>query len=159
MAIQLIVDGAEMQQLLRGPDGPIFNDLVKKGDLLIQLGYKQIEARRSHWGRATNAPGKLTLRKRFGQSDQGLTLSVVASSFSTPDYAYWVHEGNGPLGSRIYPTSGRTLAFVTSGARPSDAAGWKEARAEGRAIIVRSVRASTPNRFLTDNLREAIDAV
>jgi hypothetical protein len=47
---------------------------------------------------------------------------------------------------------------VTSGARPADAAGWAVARSEGRAIIVRSVRASTPNRFLTDNLREVIDS-
>ena len=149
--VTFVVDGATMAELTRGPDGPVVLDLIARGDRLIALGTAQIEDRRSSW--RGNHEGKLTLRKRFGTTERGPTMLVWGSSFSDPDYAYWVHEGNGSEGGCIYPrTEGGVLAFVTEGDRPSDAAGWRAARAEGRAIVVRSVRASNPNRFLSDNL-------
>ena len=152
--VTFIVDGATMAELLRGPEGPVVKNLMARGDRLIELGKAQIEMRRSHW--RGDHDGKLTLRKRFTMTDRGAGCRVIASSFSDPDYAYWVHEGNGEDGGRIYPTTARVLAFVTEGARPTDAEGWRAARKEGRAVIVPSVKASKPNRFLSDNLRKVM---
>jgi len=46
----------------------------------------------------------------------------------------------GPKHEMIRPKSKKVLAWVTSGARPTSAEGWKAARAEGRAFIAKKSR-------------------
>jgi hypothetical protein len=151
--VTLIIDGAVMEEVLRGPDGPVMRYLIQGGDRVIAGARDQIETKRSRWT-VNKKSGRLgmSIVKRFSTSDVGPVMSIVAGAGLDPSYAYWVHEGNGPPGSRIFPKRARFLAFVTSGERPTDPAGWAAARASGRAVITPSVATSKPNRYLSDNL-------
>lgn len=158
MAISLILDGAEIDQVLHGQDGPVLRHLIRQGDMIIP------EARRNIH-RVTDRETRLedTIVKRFSQTPQGPVMTIVAGGRSVGvDYAFWYHEGNDQDGDRIYPKKpGGVLAWVTSGDRPTDAEGWKEARASGRAVIVKSVAAFKGNPFLRDAMVTvlAIDVV
>jgi hypothetical protein len=124
------MDGAAMAEMLRGPNGPVARDLIRRGDRVIEAARHQI----GHDG-----PLAKSIVKRFTSSPLGLGLLIIAGIGLDPGYAYWVHEGNGPPGGRIYPTSGKVLAFEIN----------------GETVFARSVKTSTPNRYLSDNIKAA----
>ena len=136
MPVRFITDGAAMQELLRGQGGPVFRDLQRRGDMLIGLAQDQILSRK----RTYDDEGRLeaSIVKRFGETSAGLTCTVIAGAGLNPSYAFWVHEGNGPEGGRIYPTKPKGV-LVFEGP-------------DGSQIFARSVRTSKPNRYLADNL-------
>ena len=152
--VRLVVDGAAMAELLRGPDGPVMRALIRAGDDVIVGAVKYINGRRRYPG-ATHRLER-SIVKRPTTSPSGVGITVAAGVGLKPGYAIWVHEGNAPAGSRIVPKKAAHLAFVTSGARPTDTAGWQTARGAGRAVIVRSVAASRPNPFLRDSLHDVM---
>lgn len=154
MAVKLVIDGAAMEEVLRGEDGPVGRYLIRKGDEVIAGARHYIDARRRYPGRKTDKLSRSTV-KRFTQTPTGLGMLVISGIGLKPGYALWVHEGNGPQGGRIYPKKKNVLAFVTSGERPTSASGWADARASGRAVIVPSVATSRPNPYLRDALKDA----
>lgn len=153
--VRLVIDGAEMAEVLRGPSGPVARHLIRLADETIVLARENINRRRRYPGRATHRLER-TIVKRPTMGPQGIGMVVVAGVGLKPGYAVWVHEGNGPPGGRIYPKTKRFLAFVTSGERPTDPAGWAQAKADGRAVIVPSVKTSRPNPFLRDALNRVV---
>lgn len=157
--VRLVVDGAQMARLLRGPDGPVVHHLIRLADGTIALARDLINRRRRYPERATHKLER-TIVKRPTVGPEGPGMLVVAGIGLKPGYAIWVHEGNGPPGGRIYPRplyrpdgTQRVLAFVTAGERPTDAAGW---RGNPNAVIVRWVRTSRPNPFLRDALETIV---
>lgn len=127
MAVRLIIDGAEVAKMLRSPDGPVVKDMFRRGDLVIAAARHQI----GHDG-----PLASSLVKRFTMGPSGAGCLIIAGIGLEPGYAYWVHEGNGPPGGRIFPTKGKFLVFTI----------------EGTTIFAPSVKTSKPNRYLSDNL-------
>ena len=135
--VELIIDGAAVDELLRGPEGPIFRDFTRRGDNVIAGARALITERRSHWT-AEHQTGRLasSIVKRWYTGPDGLILEIVAGAGLEPGYAIWVHEGNAPQGSRIYPKRAKHLVF----------------NGPNGLIFAKSVRASKPNRFLADAL-------
>lgn len=132
---KLIIDGAVVDEMLKGPGGAVFNHLVRVGDTLIALAVQQLEPHRE--------TGRLqaSIVKRFGE---GPTLTVTAGAgLGSPNYAYWMHEGNAQEGPRIYPKNGRFLVFRVRG---------------GPLQFRTSVRTFAGTKYLSDNLEAAINA-
>jgi hypothetical protein len=133
--VKLVVDGAAIEALRAPPNGMIFNYMVKTGDRIIAVASSKVR-------RHTYGPGGTSLAdsivKRFVETDAGLSVIIAAMK----PYAYWVHEGNGPPGGRIYPKKpGGVLAFNPTG---------------GATIFRKWVRTSKPNRFLKEAMEEVI---
>jgi hypothetical protein len=154
-AVRLIIDGAEMAELLRGDHGPVMRTLDRRADAVMDAARSYIRMRKK-----TEKPGdrlERSIVKRHLVSERGPIVEIVAGVGLEPNYAFWVHEGNGPPGARIYPKKKRVLAW-TSGPdpRPTTADGWKVARATGVAIIRPSVKTSKPMPYLRENLRIAL---
>jgi HK97 gp10 family phage protein len=66
-------------------------------------------------------------------------------------YAPYVELGTGVYGpskTPIRPKNKKVLAWVSTGARPTTAAGWKQAQLENRAVFAREVRGMRPKPFL-----------
>ena len=150
--VRLIIDGAAMAELLRGPEGPVAHHMIRIGDAVIAEARHNLEPHK----RTGNLARSIVKRPTTGP--HGIGMLVIAGVGLKPPYAVWVHEGNGPPGSRIYPKHSKALAWVTSGARPTDKAGWQAARAEGRAVVRPSVAASKPIPYLRDALTKVIAA-
>lgn len=73
---------------------------------------------------------------------------AVYMEFGTGIYVDEDGRTLGGSGQPIYPTNKKVLAWVDSGPRPVDAAGWAQARAEGRAHFAAYVLGSHPTAFL-----------
>lgn len=153
--VRFIIDGVEMEHVLRGSSGPVVRSLIRKGDAVINGARTYIRERKK-----TKQPGERLERsivKRIGTLPTGPYVEVVAGAgLGDPNYAYWVHEGNGPPGARIYPKKKRVLAWVIEGPRPTSAAEWQVARTTGNAVIRTSVSTSKPMPYLRDNLPLAL---
>lgn len=134
MPERLIIDGLEMEAMLNGPDGMVMHELIRRADKVIVRGRQLLEPHR----RGGRLQGSIV--KRIGVvSSTGPTIRVVAGAgLGDPNYAVWVHEGNGPEGGRIYPKHGSHLVFDLG----------------GQTIFAKSVKTSTPVPFL----REALPA-
>lgn len=146
---RLILDGAAMDELLRGPTGPVMQNGNRVGDAIIARARTKIN-RRTQGPTAAGASGITlanTLVKRWAVGERGPELSIVAMA----DYAYWVHEGNKSNrgDGRIWPTRSTNnsgtgppmLRFVAPG---------------GGFIFARSVKESTPNPFLREAMEEIV---
>jgi len=127
---RLIIDGAAMQELLNSPSGGVGANLIMRADRIIMAAREQI----GHDG-----PLSQSIVKRFTTSELGPSVLIVAGLGLSPQYAYWVHEGNGPEGGRISARPGGTLVF----------------KIDGATIFRKSVKTSKPNRYLSDNLDKA----
>jgi hypothetical protein len=135
--VKFIVDGAALDEVLRGPDGPVVRFLTQRADAAILGARAQLEPHKKS-GRLARS-----IVKRFYETEQGVGVMVVAGAgLKDPNYAYWVHEGNGPRGSRITPKKSAFLVFEI----------------DGRKIFVRSVRTSTPIPYLRDQLKLFVTA-
>lgn len=122
-SVRLVIDGAEVQRILRGPEGPVFKHISRLADRVIDGAHLELA---SH-NRTGNLSRSIVKRPTTGAAGVGMKVIALA------DYAYWVHEGNGPPGGRIYPTHHVYLRFVQIPFRP---------------VFAKSVRATTGIPFL-----------
>ena len=131
----LTIFPAPTNDMLRGPNGAVFKHLIRVGDTLIALAVQQLEPHR-RTGRLQDS-----IVKRFGE---GPSMTVVAGAgLGTPNYAYWMHEGNAQEGDRIFPKNGPFLV-------------WKGI--DGRWNKRTSVRTFGGTKYLTDNLAIALSS-
>lgn len=83
--VKLVIDGARMQEFLRGPQGPISRMLIERGELVKRDARRRVPVR----------TGKLrdSIVKRFVEEvPGGLGIRVVAAQ----PYAVFVHDGTKP---------------------------------------------------------------
>lgn len=137
--VSLVIDGAAMEWLLKGPDGPVVRHLTKILDETIVVARTKITRRFT--GPLNAGAGGATLEnalvKRFVINTAGPDGFIAAEKY----YAAWVHDGNDPGGGWIYPKRAKFLRFVEPG---------------GGFVFARRVRASKPNPFLRDALEEVM---
>jgi hypothetical protein len=139
--VKLVLDGAAMDELLKGRDGPVVRHMTQVMDRTIVAARTHIH--RGFIGPLMKGAGGATLEnallKRYSVTEAGPVGTVVAEKF----YAYWVHEGNDPGGGRIYPKHSKVLVFVVQ---------------NGNFVFAKSVKASKPNPFLRKGLEEAMSS-
>ena len=93
--------------------------------------------------------------------DKGLD-SLVGIVGTNEKYAPYVEMGTGiygPSKTMIRPKKAKILAWVSSGARPTTAAGWKRAQAEGRAVFAKEVKGMRPRPFLAPAVQDNMDKI
>jgi hypothetical protein len=129
--VRLVLDGAEMHELLRGNDGPVVRHLIRVGDAV------KADARRNIKNRS-GALGKTLVKRQTVGPTGAPGIMVIAGIGLKKGYAVWVHEGNGPPGGRIFPKKAANLVFMGR---------------EGHLISVPSVKTSRPNPYLRKALR------
>lgn len=139
--MKLVIDGARMAALLRGPTGPVTRHLIERATV-VQMAAKAQAPRRT---------GCLqdSIVKRVEDSPLGVVIRIVADT--TPcsperkSYAYYVHEGTEP--HEIVARNASVLAFY-----------WATGPDGPGTYFFRSVHhpGTPPNRFLTDNLPLAV---
>jgi hypothetical protein len=139
--MSLVVDGARMAALLRGPTGPVTRHLIERATV-VQMAAKAQAPRRT---------GCLqdSIVKRVEETPLGTIVRIVADT--TPcsperiSYAYYVHEGTPP--HTIQAKNAGVLAFF-----------WENGPDGPGTYFFREVHhpGTAPNRFLTDNLPLAV---
>lgn len=104
-AVKLVVDGAKMAELLRGPTGPVVRHLVARATV-VQAAAKAQAPRRT---------GCLqdSIVKRVEDTPMGALVRIVADttpcSPTRTSYAWWVEEGTPP--HDIVARNASALAF------------------------------------------------
>lgn len=139
--MKLVIDGARMAQLLRGPTGPVTRHLIERATV-VQAAAKAQAPRRT---------GCLqdSIVKRVEETPLGVVVRIVADtqgcSPTRISYAYWVHEGTEPHAIRAKNAS--TLAFF-----------WPNGPEGPKVYFFREVHhpGTKANRFLTDQLPLAV---
>jgi hypothetical protein len=133
----LTLNPAAMDDLLTGADGPVVLYLIQLGDAIIALARIELAPH----SKSSNLSKSIV--KRFSTTEAGPILNVVAGlGLKDPNYAYWVHEGNAPAGSRITSTTpGNRLHFLNQ---------------SGADVFPLSVKASKPIRYLSDPLERVV---
>jgi hypothetical protein len=139
--VKLIVDGAALEALRAPPNGMIFNYMIRTADKIIEVAKTKINRRFvGPTGPGGAGGGSLadSMVKRPVLTGAGLSITIVAMK----PYSFWVHQGNGPPGAKIYPTKpGGVLAFAEPG---------------GGMIFRRWVHTSKPNPYLRTAMEEVI---
>ena len=129
-SFQTIIDGAEVEKIVRSDNGDVFRYLFRKGQDVQDRAKVQV-------GKRT---GRLeqSIVKRFGHADGDLEVLIG----SDVDYARLHHDGTRE--HEIYAKNGRALSFY-----------WPKA---GRVVTFRSVHhpGTRPNKFLSEPLREVM---
>lgn len=136
----VVFDPAKVADLLRGPDGPVARDLMRKGDLVRDEARRRVGVYSPpdaySAGNRGRKPGQLrdSIVKRL--ADQGGELQVLVGS--DDPIALLHHEGTVP--HIIRPRNKPMLVFY-----------WP---AVGRVVAFREVNhpGTQPNRYLTDAL-------
>jgi hypothetical protein len=130
---------AELERLLRSPNGAVARDLLRRGlrvetQAKINLG-------------GVDGPKRVdTGRLRASVATQLITLHgwPAVRVGTNVSYAIYVHEGTGiygPRGAPIRPVNARVLRFVPRG--------------QTQPVYAHQVRGMQPNHFLTNALRAA----
>lgn len=134
------VNQRRLQQLLRGPNGAVATDLLRRGARVVN------RAKLLLTGRGSRHPARVDTGRL--RSDVGVRLiyvrrSPVARVGTGIRYSIWIHDGTGiygPRRTRIVPRTKRALSFRVAG---------------GGRVTVRSVRGIRPNNFLSAALEAA----
>src|ERR1035437_1767637 len=103
---KLIVDGAALEALRAPPNGMIFNYMIRTADKIIEVAKTKINRRFvGPTGPGGAGGGSLadSMVKRPVLTGVGLSITIVAMK----PYSFWVHQGNGPPGAKIYPPKPR----------------------------------------------------
>jgi hypothetical protein len=132
--VRFTIDGAALAELLRGPDGPVVQHLIRRADAVIVKARSNI---RGH----TDGPLANSIVKRPGMSEAGPYYEVIAGLGLSPQYALFYHEGTGPPGGRIYPKRAKFLAFKGK---------------SGNMVFTKSVKTFGGNKFLSEALEEVM---
>lgn len=119
----------EMNELLRGEQGPVFRDLVKTAEK-VRVRAKELVGKDTH-----------QLERRIVKRFVRVSGEVVAEVGSEQPYALVHHEGSKP--HTIFPKKAKVLRFTTK---------------SGDTVFASSVNhpGTKANKFLTDALREVI---
>lgn len=131
--VRIVLNGAALEAMLRGPNGLVYNEMIRRGQLVQDAAKRQIRLGHIHGG--GGRPNlRDTLVKRVVKTTGG-DIAVLIGSDSP--IALLHHEGTRP--HVILPTKGRFLAFPGNG---------------GGVVFATKVNhpGTAPNRFLTDNL-------
>lgn len=139
--MKLVIDGARMAAVLRGPAGPVTRHLIERATV-VQMAAKTQAPRRT---------GCLqdSIVKRVEETPLGMIVRIVADttpcSPTRTSYAYYVHEGTPPHDIRARNAS--VLAFF-----------WANGPDGPGTYFFREVHhpGTKANRFLTDNLPLAV---
>lgn len=131
-------DSAALAATLRGPDGPVLKDLIRRGERVKDRAKQLVGVHQPVPGeRRTRRPGTLrdSIVKRVMSDSQGFYVAVIA----TDEIALWHHEGTRPHVINGNPF----LVFY-----------WPKV---GKVVYLRRVNhpGTRPNRFLVD----ALDAI
>lgn len=97
-----------------------------------------------------------------GQISKATQTVIEGKVGSNVEYAPYVEFGTGVYGpskTPIRPKHKKILAWVSYGARPTTAAGWKQAQKEGRAIFAREVRGMRARPFLVPAVEEGMNKI
>jgi len=152
---------------IKTPDLTQIKDLVQKysegiGNKRLAYGFEQFLNMLADKAR-------LKCPVRTGQLQSSITYEIEKESArlvgqvgSNLAYAPYVELGTGIYGphkQRIYPKNGKVLAWVTSGARPTTAAGWKAAQETGRAVFATSVAGQKAKPYLLPAVEENVDKI
>ena len=132
MPARIVIDGAAVADVLRGPNGPVFKHLETRAVLFQLAARKQINTAA---GRDTKLAA--TIVKRVEETAVGLSLHVIAQA----SYAYFYHEGTKP--HTISAVNANVLAFF-----------WPNGPQGAKMYFFRSVNhpGYKGNKFFTDNL-------
>jgi hypothetical protein len=130
---KIIIDSAALSNMLRGPNGEVVRDLIRRAETLQRLAKNQCG-----FGKGNDPHGHLrnSIVKRV-MTGSGATPQVMVGS-SHP-IALIHHEGTQP--HTIEPKRANALA-------------WEDGSAQGgmRFATIVSHPGTKPNRYLTDNL-------
>lgn len=131
----LILDNKAIDEMLRGPNGPVVRYMMMKADRLQTAAKEQC-----HVGKGQSERGHLrdSIVKRITSSEGTGSMPVILVGSDHP-IALIHHEGTRP--HMIYPRSANVLA-------------WEDAGAVGGMRFAAFVHhpGTQPNRYLTDNL-------
>lgn len=90
--VRIIWDGARLEELMHGPDGPIGRYMFTRAEIVKQAAIRQVNKRT---GRLSQG-----ILKRPVESDVGgLSIRIIATAKDPKtgvDYAAYVHEGTKP---------------------------------------------------------------
>jgi hypothetical protein len=141
--VRLVLDGAQMAKLTRGPGGLVWNYLERRGQVF------KTKARADAPIRTGCLRASILLRPAI-EGPTGLTLRVVSDttpcSPSRTAYSYFVHEGTAP--HTITAKNASVLAFP-----------WANAPNGSGMAFFKSVQhpGTAPRPFLRDNLNIFVD--
>ncbi len=134
--VRLIIDGAVMESLLRGPDGAVSRFMMTRAEVVRRAAVIQCPKRTGKLSRS--------ILKRSYEGEKGVNIVVGAYL----PYAVFVHEGT--KAHTIAAKNAPMLAF----AWPSGPFGAKGMGGTGLHFYkVVHHPGTKPNRFLSDNLR------
>lgn len=140
--VKVIISGAAMDNILRGPDGYMMRDMMRRGEILKDLAKQQVRLGHVHGGSGYgNLRDSIVSRVMTAPGSTGMPIVVVGS---THPIALIHHEGTRP--HIIRPRYKQALRFpgATGGGY-----GW---------IFSKWVAhpGTKPNRYLTDNIPAAM---
>lgn len=143
---RVVLDGAAIAQLLRGPEGPVFRHVTRAAEIVKDGARRRVPV----WSPAPGEPAwsvaRRTRARRPGTLRDSIVKRVVADPTngfailvgSEDKAALWVHEGTQP--HTITPSTKPMLVFYWNGS------------------TVRTLRVNhpgtQPNRYLTDALAD-----
>jgi hypothetical protein len=109
--VKLIIDGAKVAELLRGPAGPIWKHLDRRADAFVPKAQADAPIR-------TGCLRSGIHKRAIEEVPNGLSIRIVSlTTTCSPDrieYAFWMHEGTEP--HVITPKKpGGVLAFKVDG--------------------------------------------
>ena len=145
---RVVIDGQALAQLLRGPDGPVFRQLTKAGDVVKDGAMRRAPVWRPSAGEPDWSIRRRTSERRPGTLRDSIVKRVVEGGpdgfailvGSEDDVALFVHEGTEP--HQITPLRAPQLVFW-----------WARIRSTVRADSVFHP-GTRPQRFLTDSLAD-----
>lgn len=134
--VRIVIDGAKLATLLRGPNGPVATEMLRRGQLVQDAAKRQIRLGHIHGG-AGRPNLRDTLVKRVTRQPSG-DIAVIVGSDSP--IALLHHEGT--RAHVILPVKAKVLVFPGRG---------------GGVVFSQKVNhpGTAPNRYLTDSLRFA----
>lgn len=136
---RLVIDNQALQGMIRGPAGPVYNDMLRRAQIIQRAAVNQIPM-----GTSSNTGPRGHLKesvvKRIMTNTQGNTLTEIWVGSEHPR-ALLHHEGS--RAHTIFPSNASVLVF----------------KAYGTTVFAMSVNhpGTKPNRYLTDNLPLARD--
>lgn len=136
--VNVVVNGAALATLLKGQNGPVYSDMIRRAQLVQDAAKKQIRMGRVRSGSGSAGTNlRNTVIKRVVKHGDGIAL--IVGSYSP--IALLHHNGTRP--HVILPKRAKILAFPAS---------------SGGVIFARKVNhpGTKPNRYLTDNLHLAL---
>lgn len=143
-----VFNKAVMEKILRGPNGGVVKDLIKRGARV------QSRARRNLGGHTGSGPRRIntgllraSISTQLSVQPQWLVMRVGTGV----RYARWVHDGTGIYGPKktlIKPKQAKALVFE------SKVYGAKKGKFVGK-VVVKSVKGMKPNPFLAKALSAA----